>query len=651
MTVVFSKTGVHAANRSLEDQTVLGLRPDTNEILLYQWQASSKSLHVPKELMYHKKRACKSVSVRADLCDPGIIVCSPAVLAQMQDDFDFRSVTPDLVKGLLDHCDTLGYKAYAYVEEEHYAACVRDLRTYMAVTRDYLGRWAYPLVPDANTTDTTSFALARSAVYKEKGVVCEKNAQLGRCVAVGAGTRIASDARVAHSVVGRACTLARRCAVDGCIVWDNVTVGEEAVVTDSLLCTGAVVGKNAIIGRGCVIGTGVRIGSFVTIPPFSQIVLPRYAAAAAAASDLSDDDGYGDDDVPAAHPGSTSASSLSAAGAAGDSDADETSPRPIVRLQDPADAEGLVGTDGVGVVLRPAGDRHVFNTLVPRDPRAEDALFLGQDDGSTGSSSSTGDDDGDSDISARVYGHTLASSEAPAPSRALSRSPRSTSPGDEGLGSSTKFSSFLDDDDDDDDSEDGDNGGCGKAKSFLDDDDDDGSNGDDDGVAAGDKKQSKTSFLDDDDDNNNNSGEDAHANPKKGFLDSDDDDDDEEEEENNSSDDDDYKKPQKKSFLDSDGEDDDEDLGLVKPNAVKAVPGGEKKKSFLDSDDDDNEEDEDNETGHATTSTAGTADFFTDSSLSFFPCLFFLLFFFLHSLFFYPNRVPRRNLRPGHQRL
>ena len=97
MTVVFSKTGVHAANRSLEDQTVLGLRPDTNEILLYQWQASSKSLHVPKELMYRKKQACKAVSVRADLCDPGVIVCSPAVLAQMQDDFDFRSVTPDLV--------------------------------------------------------------------------------------------------------------------------------------------------------------------------------------------------------------------------------------------------------------------------------------------------------------------------------------------------------------------------------------------------------------------------------------------------------------------------------------------------------------------------------------------------------------------------
>ena len=628
MTVVFSKTGVHAANRSLEDQTVLGLRPDTNEILLYQWQAASKSLHVPKELMYHKKRACKAVSVRADLCDPGIIVCSPAVLAQMQDDFDFRSVTPDLMKGLLDHCDTLGYKAYAYVEEEHYAACVRDLRTYMAVTRDYLGRWAYPLVPDANTADTTSFALARSAVYKEKGVVCEKNAQLGRCVAVGAGTRIASDARVAHSVVGRACTLARRCTVDGCIVWDNVTVGEEAVVTDSLLCTGAVVGKNAIIGRGCVIGTGVRIGSFVTIPPFSQIVLPRYAAAAAA--DLSDDDGYGDDDVVSvAHPGS--APSSSAVGAA-DDDAGETTPRPIVRLQDPADAEGLVGTDGEGVVLRPAGDHHVFNTLVPRDPRAEDALFLGQDDGSAGSN----DDDGD--VGARVYGHTLASSEAAAPHRALSRSSRSTSPGDETHSSGTMFSSFLDDDDDD-----GDDEGSGKAKSFLDDDDDDDNNGENSDVDDGDKKQPKTSFLDDDDDENDD-GEDAHASPKKGFLDSDDDDDDDDD----NDDDDDDRKPQKRSFLDSDGEndDDDDDLGLVKPNAVKAVPGGEKKKSFLDSDDEregdeDNDDEAETTTTSSSTSTAGTADFFKDSSLSFF--LFDFLFLSLSSLFVFVcvNRIPR----------
>ena len=605
MTVVFSKTGVHAANRSLEDQTVLGLRPDTNEILLYQWQASSKSLHVPKELMYHKKRAVKSVSVRADLCDPGIIVCSPAVLAQMQDDFDFRSVTPDLMKGLLDHCDTLGYKAYAYVEEEHYAACVRDLRTYMAVTRDYLGRWAYPLVPDANTTDTTSFALARSAVYKEKGVVCEKNAQLGRCVAVGAGTRIASDARVAHSVVGRACTLARRCTVDGCIVWDNVTVGEEAVVTDALLCTGAVVGKNAIIGRGAVIGTGVRIGSFVTIPPFSQIVLPRYAAAAAAASDLSDDDGagdgygYGDADV--------SVASHSGLAAAGDG-ADALSPPPIVRRQDPADAEGLVGTDGEGVVLRPAGAQHGFNTLVPRDPRAEDALFLGQDARRAGSDDD--DDDGDGYASARVYGHTLASSEAPAPNRALSRSSRSTSPGDEGHGSSTKFSSFLDDDDDDSEGDED----SGRAKSFLDDDNDD--DGNDDGSDDGDKKQPKTSFLDDDDDDDS----DAHTSPKKGFLDSDDDDD--EDEDHNSDDDDDEKKPQKRSFLDSDGEnDDDEDLGLVKPNAVKAVPSGEKKKSFLDSDDED--EDTKPATTSSSTSTAGTADFFTDSSLSFlsFSCI------------------------------
>jgi len=193
-------------------------------------------------------------------------------------------------------------------------------------------------------------------VYREQDVFCDKNVSLARNIALGKGTRIGFNVNITQTVIGRMCNIGAKSTISGSIIWDAVSVGEETTITDSLICSGAVIGKNAIIQRGCVIGNGVRIDDFVTIPPFTQIVLPKYKD-----SPNTDDDGFGSPESQ------------------DDSD-DADSSKPIVRLNDPSNEGGIVGINGEGVRLEPSSQNPVFNTLVPRDVQAEDSLFLGEEE-------------------------------------------------------------------------------------------------------------------------------------------------------------------------------------------------------------------------------------------------------------------------------
>lgn len=105
-----------------------------------------------KRLLYHKRvphhrhgeqRQCEipleiftvnsEVEIRNDLIDPQIAICSPSVLSQFADNFDFAT-RDDFIRGLLINEEILESTIYfAELSSEQYAAQVRNWQMYQIV--------------------------------------------------------------------------------------------------------------------------------------------------------------------------------------------------------------------------------------------------------------------------------------------------------------------------------------------------------------------------------------------------------------------------------------------------------------------------------------------------------------------------------------
>jgi len=167
--------------------------------------------------------------VRTDLADVHIAVCAPEVLLAFSDNFDYQHVRRDFVPGVLSE-EELGHKLYVHeAPRGAYAARVHNLRSYDAVSRDVLGRWAFPFAPDTNLLGAGSaYAFARGGRYLEAGVSVPRTAVVGPQCAIGAHTEIGEGARIEASVVGRGCTVGRGAELLGCYLMDGAVVQEGA---------------------------------------------------------------------------------------------------------------------------------------------------------------------------------------------------------------------------------------------------------------------------------------------------------------------------------------------------------------------------------------------------------------------------------------
>ena len=270
--------------------------------------------------------------MRTDLADVHIAVCAPEVLLAFSDNFDYQHVRRDFVPGVLSE-EELGHKLYVHeAPRGAYAARVHNLRSYDAVSRDVLGRWAFPFAPDTNLLGAGSaYAFARGGRYLEAGVSVPRTAVVGPQCAIGAHTEIGEGARIEASVVGRGCTVGRGAELLGCYLMDGAVVQEGArlrcvslgcvawgargrghcmfalsagcrlpqrAIADSipsppphparrsyaLVCEGATVRAGAVVGPGAIISYGVVVGPRHTVPPHARLSLCRQLRADASAS-------------------------------------------------------------------------------------------------------------------------------------------------------------------------------------------------------------------------------------------------------------------------------------------------------------------------------------------------------------------------------
>lgn len=256
MTMVLRQADAFHRTRSRIEPGLFVLNDKTEECLRYEELTLNNptgSIDIDGELLGED-----TLSIRNDLIDCHIDICSPEVLAQFTENFDYSTLRSDFVKNILTS-EILGKKIYAHIVSDAYAARVRSLQTYSAVTKDIISRYSYPIVPDSNLMDDQTFTYQLGHIYKEQGVILAQSCVIGSRSLVGRGTSLGEASHVKDSVIGRDCHIAENVSLEDCFVWANVTIEDGVTVKGALVADGAVLKKGCNVGPGSIIGQGVVV--------------------------------------------------------------------------------------------------------------------------------------------------------------------------------------------------------------------------------------------------------------------------------------------------------------------------------------------------------------------------------------------------------
>lgn len=218
----------------------------------------------PRKLWTEIKGIEKEVRLYADLIDTHINICTPEVPALMTENFDWQDMRHDFLKGILES-EILGKSIYTHIVKDQYAVCVSSPQMYHAVSQDILTRWTYPLVPESNFTQNTSFIHEKTNIYKEPNVKLAQTTIIESPASIGANSVIESFTKLKSCNVGRFCEIGSNNTLTNSYIMDNCKIG------NSVTIIGAILGKAVTIGDGTVIGTGCLIEDGTIIPENSKI--------------------------------------------------------------------------------------------------------------------------------------------------------------------------------------------------------------------------------------------------------------------------------------------------------------------------------------------------------------------------------------------
>ncbi|KAK9823996.1 hypothetical protein WJX72_006873 [[Myrmecia] bisecta] len=324
MTLVM-KTASDAGHRRRVGDTELLVAVDSQSQRLLRYEehdgTGKRSKAVPVDAHYFGERDV--IQLRSDLIDCHIYVCAPEVLMLFSDNFDYQNIRRDFVIGVLSE-EELGNKLFLHVLQHDYAARVHNLRSYDAVSRDILQRWAFPYVPDTNLLHKagpwgeSTYTYGRHHIYKERGVSVARTAAVKRDTAIGSGTTVEDGSVIDASVVGRNCRIGKNVRITGCYIHDNVTIWDGSLLISALICEGATIMPDVVIGPGAIISYKVVIGKGHHVPAYSSISLCRRVEHRASFSDDELEYAQAGQQTSPSHSGSESGRRPAAHGRPGD---------------------------------------------------------------------------------------------------------------------------------------------------------------------------------------------------------------------------------------------------------------------------------------------------------------------------------------------
>ncbi|KAG4269426.1 translation initiation factor eIF-2B subunit epsilon [Fusarium proliferatum] len=203
--------------------------------------------------------------IRSDLIDAQIDICTPEVLALWSESFDYELPRRNFLHGVLKDWELNGKMIYTEICEEGYAARASNLQQYDAISRDILGRWTYPFIPECNIVPKQAYQRHRPAVVVEHGAFYANTSEVQNSV-IGRDSMIGPGSKISNSIIGRDCKIGNNVILKDCYIWDDTTVGDDARIYRSIVADSATIGENSTIAEGSLISFGVNIGKSIRLP-------------------------------------------------------------------------------------------------------------------------------------------------------------------------------------------------------------------------------------------------------------------------------------------------------------------------------------------------------------------------------------------------
>ena len=222
MTVCMKKMAHEGCKvRSVRDDLIVGMDRNTSQVVLFNDNIQKSSVALPVEIMVDHP----GVQLHTDLLDCHVDICSPALLLQFSDNFDYQDIRKHFIQNEAINWE-LGMHIYGHVLQNHeYAARVSDPRTYHHVCMDIINRWVHPIVPEyqfggsLGLKTASDFIQQKSNVYREKGIKVSRTAILSDSVVIGKDCVVGDRVCIAKSIIGHKCCIMRDTSITNAHLW------------------------------------------------------------------------------------------------------------------------------------------------------------------------------------------------------------------------------------------------------------------------------------------------------------------------------------------------------------------------------------------------------------------------------------------------
>ena len=299
MTMVLRAAGPSHRSKAQGNSPVFVIDPSKDRCLHYEQMSPAQPHHHieidPELIATHLE-----IDVRHDLIDAGIDICTPDVLALWSDNFDYEAPRRGFLHSVLKDYELNGKTIHTHVvESRQYAARVRNLHAYDAVSKDILGRWAWPMCPDSNIMKDGAYTFGKGNVYVEDGADVALSARIGRNTQIGRGSTLGVKTSISGSVIGRNCTIGEGCTIEDSYIWEGAVIGNGCIMQRAIVADDAVIGNNCTIEDGALVSYGVRFPDGKTVSSRKRLTRAKRGRGGMPALSITDTDGdEGQDYMP-----------------------------------------------------------------------------------------------------------------------------------------------------------------------------------------------------------------------------------------------------------------------------------------------------------------------------------------------------------------
>lgn len=272
LTMVLKETSPFHRSRERCEGGVFAIDAATHECLAYEPVESENvaDITLSSNRLSTAGGGLGSLSVRFDLLDCQIDICSVNVLALYTENFDYQDVRKDFLRGVLTS-DILGVRVATHILRSEYASRVRSPHLYDSISKDIIERWVFPVVPEADPLETQPYSYRKENRYIGPDVVLSRSAQLGRNVVLGSGVSVGEGSVIRNSVIGAHCRIGADVVLDNVYLWECTVVESGCCISHSIIADHVRVRTGSTIARGCLITSNITLGPKADLPPRTRI--------------------------------------------------------------------------------------------------------------------------------------------------------------------------------------------------------------------------------------------------------------------------------------------------------------------------------------------------------------------------------------------